>query len=100
MTRWDNDSKTQTASGSYRFYYNPNDGHWRTAQGVNNGDGPEGVIGDGSTQHAVNIWNTCFFTDGTFDKYQDQGDKNTGMQLLVFNGNSNAARTCELTLIP
>jgi len=100
MTRWDNDSKTQTASGSYRFYYNPNDGHWRTAQGVNNGDGPEGVIGDGSTQHAVNIWNTCFFTDGTYDKYQDQGDKNTGMQLLVWNGSGNAGRTCELTLIP
>ena len=106
MTRWDNDSKTQTASASYRFYYNPNDGHWRTSQGVNNGDGPEGVIGDGSTQHAVNIWNTCFFTDGTFDKYQDQGDKNTGMQLLVYNGGkerpsfNNAARTCELTLIP
>ena len=106
MTRWDNDSKTQTASASYRFYYNPNDGHWRTSQGVNNGDGPEGVIGDGSTQHAVNIWNTCYFTDGTYDKYQNQGDKNTGMQLLVYNGSNtwnfvaSARRTCELTLIP
>jgi hypothetical protein len=52
----------------------------------------------------VNIWNICFFTDGTYDKYQDQGDKNTGMQLLVWNANNNnnvnAARTCELTLIP
>ena len=54
MTRWDDGSKTQTASGSYRFYYNPKDGHWRTSQGLNNGDGPEGVIGSGSTQHAVN----------------------------------------------
>ncbi len=60
----------------------------------------EGVIGDGHRQDAADAWSTCYFTDATFDKYQELGDKNTGMQLLVWNGNSNPARTCELTLIP
>jgi hypothetical protein len=94
MTRWDADSKTQTASEIFRFYYSPTDGHWRSSNGW------EGVIGDGHRQDAANAWNTCYFTDTTFDKYQELGDKKTGMQLLVWNGNSNPARTCELTLIP
>ncbi len=98
MTRWDNDSRTETASVSFRFYYSPNDGHWRTSD--NTGPKNWGVVANGPTEHAANAWNTCFFTDGTYDRHQDQGDKNTGMQLLVRNGYGNAGRTCELTLIP
>jgi hypothetical protein len=96
MTRWDNDSRTETASYSFRFYYSPDNGHWRVSENHYS----EGVIGNGATQHALNAWSTCLFTDGTYNNYQDQGDKNTGMQLLVWNGSGNAGRTCELTLIP
>jgi hypothetical protein len=41
----------------------------------------------------------CFLTDGKYDKYLDQGDKEKGMKLLVWNGQVNANRTCELTII-
>jgi len=96
MTRWDNANKTQTASAVNRFYYSPADGHWRT----NWPRDTEGVIGDGSTTHAMSAWDTCFFTDGTYENYQDKSDKGTGMQLLVWNKNNDPARTCELTIIP
>jgi hypothetical protein len=74
--------------------FSKNDGHWRSS------DDNEGVIGRDGRQDAANIWSTCYSTDRTFDKYQDLGDQNTGMQLLVWNNNSNVARTCEITLIP
>jgi hypothetical protein len=97
MTRWDDASKTQTASIVNRFYYSPNDGHWRVSWPRDT----EGIIGNGATQHAMDAWSTCFFTDGTYNNYQDLGDKGTGMQLgMIGRGNSNPARTCELTLIP
>jgi hypothetical protein len=96
MTRWDNANKTQTASIVNRFYYSPADGHWRT----NWPRDTEGVIGDGNTTHAMSAWDTCFFTDGTYENYQDKRDKGTGMQLLVWNKNNDPARTCELTIIP
>ena len=96
MTRWDNNSQTETASYNFRFYYSPDNGRWRTSQDYYS----EGVIGDGVTKHALDAWSTCYFTDGTYNNYQDLGDKNTGMQLLVWNKYTNAGRTCELTLIP
>jgi hypothetical protein len=49
ITRWDNANKTQTASVANRFYYSPADGHWR----INWPRDTEGVIGDGSTTHAM-----------------------------------------------
>jgi hypothetical protein len=92
MTRWDSDIKTAAASRSILFYYSANDGRWRAS------NDEEGVDGDGHTKHVLIIWNTCFFTDGTYSGYKDQGDNEKGMQLLLWNGNGNANRTCELTL--
>ena len=87
MTRWIMTSRTETASYSFRFYYSPNDGHWRTSENAaSNPNSSWGVIQNGATQHAFNAWSTCYFTDGTYNNYQDLGDKNTGMQLLVWNG--------------
>ena len=97
MTRWDDPNKTETASMVKHFYYSPADKHWRISWPDEN---TWGVIGNGATVHAMNLYNTCFFTDGTYENYQSKGDKGTGMQLLVFNGNNNPARTCELTIIP
>jgi hypothetical protein len=109
LTHWEN-SRTETASISFRFYYSATDGYWRTSEYYSPNGGHLltsenigsnwGAIGNTTTEHAANAWNTCFFTDGTFKLYKDLGDQNTGMQLLVWNGFGNAARTCELTLIP
>jgi hypothetical protein len=94
MTRWDAGT-TQTASISFRFYYSPNDGHWRSSDPRN----VDGIVGDGVIQHAANAWN-CYFTDGTYVN-GNGADKGTGMQLHVSTGPfSNKALTCELTLIP
>jgi len=99
MTRWTNDTQTESASRTFMFYYSGSDGHWRS--GWQEGD-ISGVDGNGVTQHAYNIWNTCFFTDGTYSNYKDEGDKVKGMQLLVWNNQgqfNNRNRTCELTLM-
>jgi hypothetical protein len=74
MTRWDDASKTQTASIAQRFYYSPNDRRWRSSDP----GASEGIIGNGATKHAMNAFNTCFFTDGTYNNYQDLGDKIQG----------------------
>jgi hypothetical protein len=97
MTRWLTDSQTETASISFRFYYSPRDGHWRSSDPRNG----EGVIGDGQIQHAAHVWNTCFFTDGTF-KSGNGVDSGTGMQLHVSTVGDyhRNGLTCELTLIP
>jgi hypothetical protein len=96
MTRWDNAILTETASRSTRLYIG-NNGRWRTS------DDREGVIGNARREDAMDIWSTCYLTDATFDNNQDKGDKQTGMQLLVWNNEgkyNNPARTCELTIIP
>jgi len=94
MTKWDSDKSTQTASRTGIFYYSISDGHWRT----NLGD-VEGVDGNNVTQHVIDAWSTCIFTDGTYDSNNDRGDATRGMNLLIWNGFKNAGRTCELTLI-
>jgi hypothetical protein len=97
MTRWDNNIQTETASTIGVLYYSPNDGRWRADTLVY----ATGLDGNGATQHIANAgnWNTCFFTDGNYSSYQDKGDPNRGLSLLVWNGFGGAGRTCELTLI-
>jgi hypothetical protein len=94
MTRWGNDTLTETASRSFQFYYSHSDGRWRTS------DDRAGVIGNKAREDAINIWDTCYFMDASFANFKDQGDQNTGMQLLLWNGYKGPNRTCELTLIP
>jgi hypothetical protein len=96
MTRWDNNIETETASRSGMFYYSAVDGRWRASFGETD---VTGVDGNSVTEHVKNIWNTCFFTDGSYAGYRDLGDKDKGMQLLLWNGYKNQNRTCELTLI-
>jgi hypothetical protein len=93
-TRWDGASRTETESRVVRFYYSPSDGRWRSSDPWNR----TGVMGDGKEHDAMDTWNHCRFTDGTYDNYQFRGNQGTGMQLYV-QGN-NPAQTCELTLIP
>lgn len=96
MTRWSSDRDTESASRSGLFYYSKVDGHWRASSGESDASG---VDGDGKTQHVRGIWGTCFFTDGTYSQYRDLGDKEKGMQLLIWNGYTHPNRTCELTII-
>jgi hypothetical protein len=98
MTRWTNNDNTESASVFFTFYYSPTgDGHWRASK-TDAGDAA-GIDGDGKIKHVRNIWNTCFFTDGTYNAYRETGDAKNSMQLLVWNGYKNTDRTCELTLI-
>lgn len=94
MSRWDNDRTTQTASRHGIFYYSISDGRWRADLGD-----VEGVDGNNVTNHAANIWDTCYFTDSSYSNYKDQGDSQKGMYLLVWNGFKNPGRACDLTLI-
>lgn len=94
MTRYSSGAETEAASrGPYLFYYTPANGRWRLSNDVSGDDG------DGVTRHAINIWNTCYFTDSTYEGYVDRGDSAQGMSLLLWNGYAGANRTCELTLI-
>jgi hypothetical protein len=97
MTRWASDANTESASVFFTFYYSAGNGRWR-ASNTDAGDA-NGVDGDGKTTHVRSIWDTCYFTDGTYDQYRNQGDPGRGMQLLVWNHYNNQNRTCELTLI-
>ncbi len=97
MTHWSSDIETETASRSALFYYASN-GRWRASSGITNWD-PAGEDNNRVTQHVLSIWDTCFFTDGHYRRYGDQGDNLVGMELLVWNGNKNPSRTCQLTLI-
>jgi len=102
MTRWTADTQTESASVFFTFYYSPTgDGHWRASS--TDASNASGVDGDGKITHVRNIWNTCFFTDGTYANYNGLGDNEQGMQLLVYNGGKlnfkNINRTCELTII-
>ena len=109
MTRWSLDSDTETASLTGLFYYSMRDGHWRTSmlaqRGLEASPGEAiGVDGNKKTDHVGNAWNTCFFTDSPYSKYQDQSDPTIGMYLLVWKEEdkakyNNPGRTCELTLI-
>ena len=96
MTRWSSDRDTESASRSGILYYSKGDGHWRASSGESDAFG---VDGDGTTQHVKDIWGTCYFTDGNYTQYENQGDKEKGMQLLVWKDYTHPNRTCELTLI-
>jgi len=97
MTRWSSDALTESASVFFTFYYSADNGRWRASS--TDAGNANGVDGDGKTTHVRNIWDTCFFTDGTYKQYKNEGDKAPGMQLLVWNKYNNQNRTCELTLI-
>jgi hypothetical protein len=92
MTRWNANTEEATASRSFLFYYHEGTHRWRTSEDV------FGIDGNNSVQHAKNIWDTCYFTDGHYVSVTSY-DTEVGMELLVWNGYANAGRTCELTII-
>mgnify|MGYP001182123007 CR=1 FL=1 len=97
MTRWSDDTITESASRSSLFYYSKNkDGQLRWRASLNDFSG---IDNNGRTEHVMEIWSTCYFTDGTYSQYKDLGDKEAGLQLLIWNNFKYQNRTCELTII-
>jgi len=97
MTKWVSEKETAAASRSFNFYYGKDNGFWRAE--INDADGTDG---NGRIEHVINVggWNACYFTDGIYEKGQDKGDGEKGMQLHWSTSNySYTGRTCELTLI-
>jgi hypothetical protein len=52
---------------------------------------------NGVTEHLVNAYGACFFTDGVYAGGQSLGDFGVGFSLLRWSGYG-AGRWCELTL--
>lgn len=108
MTRWSSNAETETASITGLLYYSTSDGHWRTSMLLQLGADAKnkeavGVDGDKKTDHVVDAWGVCYFTDSPYSNYQDKSDPDIGMYLLVWKNDglkwTNPGRTCELTLI-
>jgi hypothetical protein len=95
MRKWDNDSQTDTFPIVFLYYFNPQDGHWRTSAPLEPGheqDVRDGVIGNGD-KDAEDVHSVCYFR---------QADKDISMQLMIQSGGGHNGpnKTCELTLIP
>lgn len=105
MRQYASDTGTQAASTSALFYYSEADGHWRTNAVTGGNDDVRGkqtigLDGNRKTEHIMNAWGTCFFTDAVYTGYQDTGtDTVRGLYLLVWRDYNYRNRTCELTLI-
>lgn len=93
MRYWTGLEAEKASRGPNKFYYDVPSRRWRMA----NTD-TSGVDGTGTTQHAANV-NSCYFTDGVYNAFADQGDPGVGMALLIWNSPySNPVLECELIL--
>jgi hypothetical protein len=88
MYNWDNTGRT--ASRETLFYYNNAAKTWRSSAGD-----IAGLNGNGATEHPLNAW-ACYFTDGKYTNWQDNGDLNLNFGLLSWN---QYVADCRLTII-
>lgn len=88
MYNWDGTGRT--ASRDSLFYYNTWAKTWRASEGDVAGTNNNGV-----TEHIMNSW-ACYFTDGQYTSWWNQGDFDLNFGLLSWN-QYNA--TCKLTII-
>ncbi len=93
MMKWGGVETEKASRGPNRFYVDAATHRWRIA----NTDA-FGVDGNVSTEHPFNAWDTCFFTDGAYVSFINQGDTNLGFGLLMWTGYANPARQCELLI--
>ncbi len=93
MRYWTGFEAEKASRGPNKFYYDVPSRRWRMA----NTD-TAGTDGAGGTQHALNAW-SCYFTDGSYNAFADQGDGAVGMALMIWNTPySNPVLECELIL--
>ncbi|MFO0587907.1 MAG: hypothetical protein U0441_10225 [Polyangiaceae bacterium] len=93
MRYWTGAEPEKASRGPNKFYYDIISRRWRMA----NTD-TSGTDGAGGTQHVLNAW-SCYFTDGVYNNFADQGDAGVGMALMIWNTPySNPVLECELIL--
>lgn len=81
LSQWDaNNADSCTTT---HFHYRSDTSWWRS------GSGPAGVDGNNATNHIINSFGTCYFTDGIYSNFVDQRDTAAGLNLLVWNGSYN-----------
>lgn len=93
MRYWTGFEAEKASRGPNKFYYDISSRRWRMA----NTD-TAGTDGAGGTQHVLNAW-SCYFTDGAYNNFADQGDAAIGMSLMIWNTPySSPVMECELIL--
>lgn len=93
MRYWTGFESEKAARGPYKLYYDVPTRRWR----VSNTDAA-GVDGNNATNHVLG-YNSCYFTDGNYNAFADQGDATVGMSLMIWNTPySNPVLECELIL--
>ena len=88
MYNWDGTGRT--ASRDSLYYYNNATKTWRASR-----DDRAGMNGNGVTEHIMEAW-ACYFTDGQYANWTNNGDFNLGFGLLSWN---QYVATCKLTII-
>jgi hypothetical protein len=88
MHNWDNQGRV--ASRQFLFFYNKDTGVWRTDAGD-----VQGTNANNITEHVNNSW-SCYFTDGLYANFVDQGDPDRQFGVLSWN-NLNA--DCWVTIM-
>jgi hypothetical protein len=77
MHNWDDTGRV--ASRTLWFYYNKNTRVWRSGDGDTSGTNNNNV-----TEHVNQSW-SCYFTDGKYSNWADQGDVDADFGLLSWN---------------
>lgn len=81
------------ASTSALFYLNTVSNQWRTSES----SPKRGAFGNGSIEHALSLFNTCYLTDGYYKGSTPSGDKNLGLSLMYWPLSESAG--CSVTFI-
>ncbi len=89
MYNWDGNRRT--ASRETTFFYNRSNGNWRDLA-----SDTQGTTGNSGTQHIQQAW-SCYFTDGRYYNWVNQGDSNSNFYVLSWNQYN--ASNCRVTLI-
>ncbi len=89
MYNWDGTQRT--ASRESLFYYNNNTKTWRASR-----EDRYGMNGNGVTEHVMEAW-ACYFTDGQYSNWGNNGDFDLNFGLLSWN--QYTAQACKLTII-
>lgn len=93
MRYWTGFEADKAARGPYKLFYDIPSHRWRASD-----IDTSGTDGAGGTQHVLNAW-SCYFTDGAYNNFADQGDTAVGMSLMIWNTPySNPVLECELIL--
>ena len=99
MRNWSSDTNEgMVASYDVHFFYDASTLRWRVTSG-RPGGGNSGRDNSGATQHALNAWEACYFTDSVYIGGSQQGDNEKGMHLLYWTEHINSQqKRCEITI--